>query len=261
MAFDELKAKLSVVWGSAPWELIASQLAPVHEHLARALAPVPGDRWLDIGTGTGAVALIAARAGAEVTGVDLAPGMIETARRLVAEEGLSVRFEVGDAEALPVPGAAFDKVSSAMGAIFAPDHAAVASELARVCAPEGRIAFTAWREDAGFFPLTRRYGPPLLPGQGDPVDWGREEHCRRMLGSSFDLRFEEGDSPVTGESGEEVWDLMLRGSGPMRARYQALDDDRREEFHGEFVDLLEGHRVDGGIVLPGCYLLVLGTRR
>jgi SAM-dependent methyltransferase len=261
VAFDELKAKLSVVWGSAPWELIASQLAPVHEHLARVLSPGPGDRWLDVGTGTGAVALIAARAGADVTGVDLAPGMIETARRLAAEDGLSVRFEVGDAEALPVPDADFDKVSSAMGLIFAPDHAAAASELARACAPGGRVAFTAWREGACFFPVIHRYTPPFLPDQGDPVDWGREEYCERMLGASFELEFEEGDSPATGGSGEEVWELMLRGSGPMQARYGALDEEQRAEFHDEFVGLLERHRVDGGIVLPGPYLLVRGARR
>jgi SAM-dependent methyltransferase len=261
VAFDELKEKLSVVWGSAPWELIAGQMAPLHEHIVRALAPEPGDRWLDVGTGTGAVAVIAARAGADVTGVDLAPGMIATARRLAAEEGLPVRYEVGDAEALPVPDASFDEVSSAMGLIFAPDHAAAASELARVCAPGGRIGFTAWRENACFFPLMRRYSPPLLPGQGDAVDWGREEYCERMLGESFDIEFEEGEAPVTGESGEAVWELMLRGSGPLQARYTSLDDDQRDALHGEFVDLLESHRIDGGIELPARYLLVLGTRR
>jgi SAM-dependent methyltransferase len=261
VGFEELKAKLSVVWGSAPWELIASQLAPLHEHIVGALSPELGDRWLDVGTGTGAVAMLAARAGAEVTGVDLAPGMIETARRLAAEEGLSVHFEVGDAEALPVPEASFEKVSSAMGLIFAPNHAAAASELARVCAPGGRVGFSAWREGACFFPLTRRYAPPLLPGQGDAEDWGREEYCERMLGERFELSFEEGEAPVTGESGEAVWELMLSGSGPFRARYETLDGDRREDLHGEFVDLLERHRVDGGIELPARYLLVLGTRR
>ena len=99
MPFEELKARLSVVWSSAPWENVAPYLAPVHEHLARILDPRPGLRWLDVGTGTGALALLAARSGADVTGVDLAPGLIETARRLAATEGLDVTFEVGDAEA------------------------------------------------------------------------------------------------------------------------------------------------------------------
>jgi len=104
--FEELKE----VWGSAPWERVAPQLAPVHEHLIRALRPRPGLRWLDVGTGTGALATLAARAGADVTGLDLAPKLIETARRLAAEEGLEIGFEVGDAEVLPVEDASFDGV-------------------------------------------------------------------------------------------------------------------------------------------------------
>src|SRR5947208_948958 len=83
------------------------------------------------------------RACAEVTGVDLAPGLIETARRLAVEEGLEIAFEVGDVEALPVADASFDVVSSSMGVIFAPDHEAVAGELARVTKPGGRVGFTA----------------------------------------------------------------------------------------------------------------------
>jgi ubiquinone/menaquinone biosynthesis C-methylase UbiE len=140
----------------------------VHEHLVRALKARPGVRWLDVATGTGALALLAARAEADVTGVDLAPNLIETARRLVAEKGHTIRFEVGDAEKLPVRDASFDVVSSAMRIIFAPDHRAVADELARVCEPGGRRlrtrrapAFSAWRKDAGFTPVTRRYSPPL----------------------------------------------------------------------------------------------------
>src|SRR5712691_5185566 len=149
MPFEELKARQGEVWGSAPWERVAPLLAPVHEHLVRVLHPRPGLRWLDVATGTGALALRAARAGADVTGVDLAPGLIATARRLAAEEGLAVRFEVGDAEALPCEDASFGTVSSAMGIIFAPDHPAVAHELARVCEPGGRIGFSAWHRGAG----------------------------------------------------------------------------------------------------------------
>src|SRR5438552_14546748 len=115
MPFDELKARQAEVWGSAPWERVTSLLAPVHEHLISALAPRPGVCWLDLATGTGAVALRAARAGADVTGLDLAPRLIETARRLAAAEGLTVRFDAGDAEELPYGPASFDVVSSAMG--------------------------------------------------------------------------------------------------------------------------------------------------
>jgi ubiquinone/menaquinone biosynthesis C-methylase UbiE len=72
MPFEELKARQSVVWGAGAYEPIVEITTEIHEALVAALDAQPGQRWLDIGTGTGAVALRAARTGAEVTGVDLA---------------------------------------------------------------------------------------------------------------------------------------------------------------------------------------------
>src|SRR5439155_19454003 len=132
------------MWGSAPWERVAETLAPLHDHLVAALSPRAGERWLDLATGTGAVAIRAARAGAKVTGLDLAPRLVETARSWAADEGLDIRFDVGDCERLPYDDASFDVVASVVGVIFAPDHGAVARELARVCRPGGRLGRVAW---------------------------------------------------------------------------------------------------------------------
>ena len=98
-ALARWKAEQAQIWGSAPWQNVAaSVLAPLHAELVARLAPRGGERWVDLATGTGAVALRAAHAGARVIAQDLAPGMVETARRLAAEQGLDIRFDVGDAE-------------------------------------------------------------------------------------------------------------------------------------------------------------------
>ena len=169
MAFDTLKARQAQAYSSAPFEQLADSAADIHDHLVDALGVSPGERWLDLATGTGAVAFRAVRRGAQVTGQDLASGLITTARRLASQQGVTVRFEVGDCEALPYPDASFDVLSSAQGAVFAPDHAAVAAELARVSRPGGRIGLTAWRPGgaiAAYFQLQARFQaapPPRSP--------------------------------------------------------------------------------------------------
>lgn len=218
-------------------------------------------RWLDLGTGTGAVALLAARAGAHVTGLDLAPRLIQTACRRARAEALHIRFDVGDAQALPYPDASFDAISSAMGIIFAPDHQAIARELARVCPPGGMIAFSAWREGGGWTPVTRRYFQAAAAGEQDPHDWGREHYVQATLGDAFGLRFEEGNAPLTGPSGQEIWQLAVSASGPFKGRVAALQQHRRECLRREFVEYLDGHRQNGLAHIPTPYLLTVGIRR
>jgi SAM-dependent methyltransferase len=259
VAFGELKQRQSVVWGSAPFERVADEIADVHGYLVAELAPQAGETWLDVGTGTGGVAVRAARAGATVTGSDLAPALIETAKRLAAEEGLEIRYEVGDAEQLPYADGSYDIVSSSFGAIFAPTHEAVARELARVTRPAGRIGLTAWDPEGGMgdsFRLIGRFQPPPPEGAGSPLDWGREEHARALLEGDFDLRFVRGSSAPTGKSGDEMWELSVTSFGPMKMLHESLDEGRRNELQEAFVDFYDS-RVDASRE----YLMILGTRR
>lgn len=261
MGFEHLKARQSEIWGSAPWERVAETLSGLHDDLAERLAPRPGERWLDLATGTGAVALRAASAGARVTGVDLAPVLIETAKRLAAEENLAIRFDVGDVEELAYDDASFDVVSSAVGVIFAPDHEAVARELARVCRPGGRLGIVSWRPDPEYEQIFEPFRERREPGAGDPEDWGREEYVTELLAGSFSLEFADGDVPIRGESGEAIWQLMVSSAGPLKAMVESLNDERRAELHRAYVGYYERHRVDGGINAPSDYLLILGKRR
>src|SRR5512145_570593 len=103
MPYEELKNRHAAMWGSAPFERIAETLADMHEAIVDAVRGGSGDRWLDVGCGTGELAFMAAETEAEVTGIDLSPTLVETARRQAAERGAHARFEVGDVEALGYP--------------------------------------------------------------------------------------------------------------------------------------------------------------
>jgi SAM-dependent methyltransferase len=264
MAFEELKTKHSVVWGSGPYERISEHLRIAHDHLLRAVEPRDGERWLDVATGTGEIAVRAAEGGATVTGLDLAPDLIDRARARIDEAEVDVELVVGDAEAMPFEDGSFDTVTSSFGAMFAPDHAAVASELGRVCASGGRLGLLTWHPTDGvaaFFKVMAAYQPPPPEGVGSPFTWGDRDHVTELLGDAFELRFEEGDCPQPAASGEDAWELFSTSYGPTKTLAESLDDDKREAMRSDWVEYFEQFRVDDGISQPRQYVLILGTRR
>jgi SAM-dependent methyltransferase len=264
MAFAELKARHSVVWGNGPYERITNTIRDIHDLIIDRVDPKPGERFLDAATGTGAVAILAAMRGADVVGQDIAPVLVDTARERAAEEGVEVDFEVGDAEAMTYEDASFDIVTSTCGVMFAPDHEAVASELGRVTHPGGRLALACWMPGTGMadvFKMMAPFLPPPSPGAGSPFAWGDEGHVRELLGDSFELEFEEHDSPLVLASGEEYWELFSTSYGPTKTAIEALDPDRREEFHRAWVEFAEARREGAQMVHHREYLLTLGTRR
>src|SRR4051795_9993382 len=159
MAYEELKQKHSVVWGNGPYQHITDTLGDIHDRVIERLAPAPGVAYLDLACGTGAVAERAAAAGATVTGVDLAPALIGTARARAAERGLDIDYRVGDCERLELPDASFDAVSSTLGIMFAPDHDSAARELIRVTARGGRIALACWTPTSGIADIFKLMSP------------------------------------------------------------------------------------------------------
>jgi SAM-dependent methyltransferase len=264
MAFEELKEKQSVVWGSGPYERISEHLKIAHDHLLREVEPQSGEKWLDVATGTGEIAVRAAQGGADVTGLDLAPDLIESAKRRASDAGVDVALEAGDAESLPYGDASFDTVSSTFGAMFAPDHGAVAGELARVCRPGGRLAMLNWHPTEGvaeFFKVMAAYMPAPPEGAGSPFQWGDRDHLEELLGEAFELRYEEGDCPQPAASAEETWELFSTSYGPTKALASSLDDDKRESLKADWVEYFEQFRDNGGISQPRPYVLVLGNRR
>ena len=239
MAYEELKERQSVMWGNGPYQQITETLEDLHDRVIERLAPGPGDRWLDLACGTGAIAERAASAGASVTGIDLAPALIETAKERAAGMGLEIDYRVGDAERLDLPDGGFDKVSSTVGIMFAPDHEAVARELARVTAPGGRIVLANWTPTGGLgkmFKVMAPYQP--APPPSSPFDWGDEPRVKELLGDAFDLEIEELVSPMRISSGEEYWELFSTSYGPTKTLAEAIGD-RREDLQRDWVEFFE----------------------
>ena len=252
---------MSDVWSLGAYERLAARFAPVHDELVERVRIQDADRVLDVATGTGEVAVRAAKLGAKVTAVDIAAPMIEKARRRAEEAGVDVQFDLGDAEYLPYEDACFDVVVSNFGLIFAPDHANVASELARVSCPGARLGFTAWKPNRKLGELYRRFTEDPIEGR-ESYEWGREDHVEDMLGDDFDLEFEDGTLWLEAASSEEIWELFSQSAPPVIALVKQLDDQEVETFHRAFIDLYDSYRTpEGGIRAPRRYLLVLGRRK
>jgi ubiquinone/menaquinone biosynthesis C-methylase UbiE len=252
---------MSDAWGASTYERLSANFAPVQDQLVDMTRIGPGDRVLDLASGSGEVAVRAAARGAQVTGLDIAEPMLAKARERAEAAGAQVTFDLGDAEYLPYEDACFDVVVSNFGLIFAPDHANVASELARVSCRGGRLGFTAWKPNPKLGELYRRFTEEPIDGR-EAYEWGREDHVEDMLGEEFELEFEDGALWLEADSGEEIWKLFSESAPPVIALVKRLDEEGTERFHRAFVELYEQYRTpDGGIRAPRRYLLVLGTRK
>jgi SAM-dependent methyltransferase len=262
MPYEELKQRQSVMWGNGPYQRVTETLTDIHELVVERLDPQPGDELLDLACGTGAVAELSAERGARVTGVDLAPALIETAKERAAERGLEIDYRIGDAERLDFPAASFDKLSSTLGIMFAPDQEACAGELARVVRPGGRIALACWTPTGGLakmFKVMAPYQP--APPPSSPFAWGDEQRARELLGDSFELDLSEHVSTFRVPSGQAYWDLFSTSYGPTKTLADSLGD-RRAELERDWVEFFEStYRSGDEIAHTREYLLIAGQRR
>jgi SAM-dependent methyltransferase len=240
-------------WSGASYERIAETFAPIHDSIVDALAIGPGARVLDVACGTGGVALRAARAGADVVGIDISADQLAKARSAAEAEGLDIQFDEGDCQELPYGDAEFDAVASAFGAIFALDHSRAAAELARVCRPGGRLALSAWPKDE-WSEVSVRAGRSFSE-DADAREWARDEYVRGLLGDAFELELQTGDWRLEADSGEALWELASTSMPPLRTwlAEQSMEVRARAE------QVYRDHLAPG--VLDRQYVLVLGTRR
>ncbi|HZC31396.1 MAG TPA: methyltransferase domain-containing protein, partial [Gaiellaceae bacterium] len=210
-----MSGSVADAWSGASYERLAETYASIHDRVVAALELEPGDHVLDVACGTGAVALRAARAGADVVGIDISADQLAKARDAAAAAGVAIRFETGDCQHLPYADAEFHAVASTFGAIFALDHERTAVELARVCRAGGRLALTAWPED-DWSHVNARAGR-TYPEGANPHQWAEEAHVQALLGGAFDLEFQTGEWQVEAASGEDLWELASTSMPPLRA--------------------------------------------
>lgn len=263
--FTELKKKQRATWALGEYDRIADGLTISTDQTVRVAKIRPGERVLDLATGTGITAIAAREHGADVTGVDLTPELLAVARRKASDAGLGdIDFREGDAEALPFADATFDVVVSTCGHMFAPDQPKVAAELARVTRPGGRVVFLAWTPEGGlggWFRVTNKHVPPPA-GLASPFNWGDPEKVRQLLGSAFrDLTFTHGDCPQFGASPEDIWELFSTRYGPTVRASASLQGDALTTFRSEMLAYLEGYRAADGKVRWGReYLITRAVR-
>ena len=255
------------VWSIGDYDRLASYgSAPEAAHLVRFAGVQPGERVLDVGTGSGLVAIVAAQRGSRVTGVDPSPMLLTKARENAALAGCGdIEWQAGTAEALPFPDASFDVVLSQYAHMFSPDPEAAAREMLRVLKPAGRIAFAAWTPD-GLAPrlmgLTFRYLPPM-PGAPppSPFEWGHAQGVERYLGARVrDMAFEHAALRLPALSTGHARRLFEETFGPTLLLVRALSTDpsRLAQWRQEHDATAKEFHADGQLRFD--YLLTRATK-
>jgi ubiquinone/menaquinone biosynthesis C-methylase UbiE len=228
VSMQRIKDSMRAAWEAGDFGMVAKMNASNGETFVNRLPISPRSRVLDVATGTGNLAIPLARAGAVVTGVDIATNLLAQARERAASENLAVTFEEGDAEQLPYDDGAFDVVVSMFGAMFAPRPELVASELARVLKRDGLLAMANW-SPASFsgqmFRVTSQHVPPP-PGIAPPVLWGDEATVTQRLAPYFtDIKTEPVPMDFklpTNPAGAVAF--FRKYFGPTQAAFNRLDE-------------------------------------
>jgi ubiquinone/menaquinone biosynthesis C-methylase UbiE len=263
--FDQIKNRLKMTWMAGDYDLFSRFMEKDAEVFFRRLGVIPGTRLLDVGCGAGQLALIAARAGAKVTGCDISTNWLEKARERAAAEGLSVDFEEGDAEELPYADGQFDAVVSLIGAMFAPQPELVARELTRVCRPGGMIAMANWTPGGFVGQMFKTIARHIAPsGMPSPVLWGDEATVRDRLDEGisslrFSFQMYHFNYPFPPD---EVVEFFRVNYGPMARAFASLDARGQDQLRSELVSLWSAYNnaVNYTTQVDAEYLEVIATR-
>lgn len=266
MDIDGFKQGQRLMWSTGDYPDIAKMIQEAADAVVESSGVQPDELVLDVATGSGNVAVVAAGAGARVTGLDLTPELLDVARARASEAGLSIEWVEGDAEKLPYADDTFDRVTSCFGVMFAPRHEVAARELARVARPGATVSFAAWTPEGitgRMFRTVASHMPPPPPELIPAVMWGNEDHVRSLFADTgAELAFERRAVMFVHDSPDSWVEYQSRTLGPAILARGALEPQGRwEDLRQDLVDLYsDGNEAeDGTLRAPGEYLISVAT--
>ena len=265
---EAVKAKQKATWESGDFGQIARTIENVAEEFMARQPLQRGAQVLDVACGTGNLAVIAARYGCAVWGIDIACNLIHQARIRAAQEGLRINYMEADAEALPFDEGQFDLVVSMFGAMFAPQPEIVVAELARVTKSGGRVALSNWTPE-GFigkmFNVFKAHLPPPPAGVPSPMGWGDEATVRSRFAQGFtDVRLTRRIALMRYPfPPAETVEFFRQYYGPTQKAFAALDDSAQAALRRDLIELQTANNiatVPGTTEVAAEYLEVVATR-
>jgi len=264
--FVAIKQRQQATWASGDFAIIGTTLQIVGESLAEAVDVRAGEHVLDVAAGNGNATLAAARRFASVISTDYVPDLLDKGRERAHAEGLSVEFQVADAEDLPFDDGSFDVVLSTFGAMFTPDHGRAAREMLRVLRDGGRIGMANWTPE-GFigrlFKVIGDYVPPPA-GVQSPALWGTESHIVELFGTrAAQIHCERRDFKFRYRSAAHWVQIFRDFYGPTHKAFAALDEPGRRALERDITALLEQMNTAGtsSLVVPGEYLEIVISKQ
>ena len=254
------------MWSIGDYPTMARHLLPISQTVVKTLDIQTGEDVLDVAVGNGNAAILAAKAGGKVTGVDLTPTQIDRARERCKAEKVRVDLQVGDAQHLDLPDESFDVVLSVMGVIFAPDHAAATRELARVCRPGGRVAITSWTSSGWAITWRSKVAHLVPPAANGPTpdEWGDPIIAAdRLAAAGLAAKVEQRNFAWRFPSPADALETFITAAGPFVAFMESLEPlGKADEGQALVLEAINESNVanDGSCTLPAAYLLMTATR-
>jgi ubiquinone/menaquinone biosynthesis C-methylase UbiE len=260
-----IKGRQQLAWGSGDYAIVGTTLQIVGETLCEAVDLRSNQRVLDVAAGNGNATLAAARRFADVVSTDYVAALLEGGRRRAEADRLPVMFQEADAEALPFADASFDVVLSTFGVMFTPNQDKAASELLRVCRPDGKIGLANWTPESfigQMFKVLGKYVPPVA-GVAPPSLWGTKARLDTLFGSQAAVAAESRNFVFRYKSPAHWLEIFRDYYGPVLKAFASLNPEARKALEKDLYALLDQHNVakDGTLVLPSEYLEAVITKK